>query len=72
MADVIMLNNITTLDIPPERVLDKAREMNLKHIVICGYTQDEDEYFASSVSSGPDVLWLLERCKIALLNIVDE
>lgn len=73
MGEVIILNNVTSLDIPADRVLDKAFEqMDLKQVVILGYDKDGEEYFASSIANGTEVLWLLERLKKKLLDIVDE
>jgi len=66
---VIPLNNVTRLDLPPDRILDAARA-KLESVVILGYTAAGDEYFASSLADGGDVLWLLERCKQALLDRV--
>ena len=33
-----------------------------------GYTETGEEYFASSIADGGDVLWLMERMKAALLR----
>lgn len=67
MAKIITLNNITRLDIPPERVLSALP--NLESAIVIGYDKDGDEYFASSIANGGTVLWLLERCKKRLLEI---
>ena len=55
-----------------EDVLRVALEVDLSEVVICGYTEDGDEYFASSEPDGPSALWLLSRCQRALLAVVDE
>lgn len=70
-AQIIELDNITSLDIPVERVLRKADEADLQSVVVIGYDQNGDEYFASSVAGGPEILWALERAKLRLLQIVD-
>ena len=70
-AQIIELDNITSLDIPVERVLRKADDANLSMVVVIGYDQDGEEYFASSVAGGPEVLWALERAKLRLLRVVD-
>ena len=69
IADVVVLNTTTSLDIPPERVLDAARERELTSVVVLGWLPNGEEYFAASIASGPEVVWLLERAKLALLNI---
>ena len=68
MVKVVGINIFTKADIPPDKGL-KAAIGKLDKVVISGYTKDGKEYFASSTADGPDVLWLLERCKRNLLNI---
>lgn len=71
MGTVVSFDGVTRLDIDPERILESAKG-RLSGVVIVGYTKDGDEeYFASSIADGADVLWLLERSKKALLEIVD-
>lgn len=65
--NVIPLNNITRLDLPPDRVLEGAKG-KLDGLVIIGYDNEGDHYFASTYADGGDVLWLLEKCKQALLD----
>jgi hypothetical protein len=40
----------------------------LKAVVIIGYDEDDNEYFASSIADGGTVIWLMEKMKLALLN----
>lgn len=70
MPKVIPLNNITILDIPPDRILEAAMG-SMDSVVLLGYDNEGNEYFASSIADGSDVLWLLERCKKELLNLED-
>lgn len=70
MGEVVLLNNITKLDLPADRVLEAAIE-KLDKVVVIGYEKDGDEYFASSIADGAEVLWLLERLKKKLLDVVD-
>lgn len=69
MADsnVVPFTGTTTLDLPADRVLNAARDANLKGILILGYTQDNQEYFAGTYADGPTVIWLLERLKAKVL-----
>lgn len=66
-AKIIHYTGVTRLDMEPDRILDAAQGQ-LEGVVIIGYAKDGDEYFASSYADGGTVLWLLERCKIALLG----
>lgn len=67
---VIPIGGVTRLDIDPDQILDKTKGV-MDSIVIIGYDKWGDEYFASSIADGGDVLWLLERCKIKLMEVVD-
>lgn len=68
---VVPFPGVTRLDIPAERVLCRALENIFDKIVIVGYTEDGEEYFASSVADGGEVLWMLERAKHRLMTIVE-
>lgn len=71
-ATIIDFPGITKLDLPADRVLQKAIDSGVTQVVIAGYTADGDEYFASSVADGGSALWLLERCKLKLLAVPDD
>ena len=72
MSDnVIPLNNVTRLDLPVDRVLEKSKEI-LKGCIIIGYTTEGEEYFASTYADGGQVLWLIERLKKALLEVPED
>lgn len=70
MGTVIPLNAVTRLDLPPNQILDAARD-ELECVVVLGYDHDGQEYFATSLADGGEVLWLLERCKVALFAAAD-
>ncbi len=72
MTNVVNFPGITTLDTDPYRALDFARNAGLTDVVILGYDSEGDEWFASSVADGAEVLWLLERLKLQLLRIADK
>ncbi len=69
--NVVNFTGVTSLDIDPTRVLKTASDQEFDSIIIVGYTKDGEEYFASSISDGADVLWHLERAKLRLLRMVD-
>lgn len=71
MAEVIVGNFITRLELPVERVINGAVEADLASVVILGVTKDGYEYFASSSPDGANVLWALERAKHKLMQIID-
>jgi hypothetical protein len=71
MSNVIPFNGITRLDLDPDMVLENTKG-KLEGVIIIGYDKDGQEHFASSYADGGDVLWLLERMKLRLLNIEEE
>lgn len=67
MSNVVYLQTVTRLDLPPDRILEGAMG-KLDGVIVLGYTKDEHEYFALSYADGGEALWLVERFKKALLN----
>ena len=70
-SNVVVLDCITRLDVPAERILNCALDANMKTVVIVGRDADGDFYFASSVADGGTVLWELELAKKKLLAVED-
>lgn len=68
-ARIIEFNGITKLDIDVDRMLENTKGRGFTGVVILGFDADEQEYFASSIADGGTVLWLLEKCKKALLEM---
>jgi hypothetical protein len=68
MSNIIPFNGITRLDLDPDRVLENTKG-KLEGVILIGYDKQGEEYFASSYADGGDVLWLLERMKMRLLNV---
>jgi len=66
-AKVIPFTGITKLDLAPDTVLHHLKG-SLEGFVIMGYTKDGEEYFSSTYADGGTALWLIERCKKALLS----
>jgi hypothetical protein len=71
MGEVVNLPCITTLNLPPERVLEGALKADLAGVVVLGYTKDGEPYFASTYADGGDVMWLMELCKRMLLDTAE-
>ena len=68
MSNVIRLPCVTSLDLDADVILEGAMG-KLKSVVIMGYDENGEEYFASSVADGGTVIWLMERMKKALLEV---
>ena len=67
---VVPLNNVTSLDIPSERVLNAALEADLEGVVIMGKQKDGEYYFASSIADGGTVLWMWEKLKQKMMDSI--
>jgi len=64
---VIRLGGLTKLDLPVDVVLEAARG-ELTGVVLTGWDKDGEQYNATTFADGGVVLWLLEKCKKALLS----
>ena len=72
MGDVVYDTGIITkLDLPPERMLKHTLEKgNLESVVILGWQDDGEPYFASSIADAAEVVFLMELYKFQLLEMV--
>lgn len=70
-AKILPFNGVTRLDLPVDRVLEQAKS-HLDGVVILGYEEDGSMYFASTFADGGQVLWLLEKCKEALMSVGED
>jgi hypothetical protein len=67
MSKVIPFTGITRNDLDPDIILENLKG-KFEGFVIMGYTKDGEEYFSSTYADGGTALWLIERCKRALLS----
>ena len=65
---VVYLDNVTSLDIPADRVLESALGI-LEDAVVIGKRPNGEYYFASSVADGGTVLWMMEKLKMELMSV---
>jgi hypothetical protein len=72
MGDIVTLPVVTRLALEPDRLLREAIGDDLEGVVIIGRRRDGRRYFASSISDGGDVVWLMERAKLQLFVAEDE
>jgi len=71
MGDVVELNTISKLPIPPEKCLQSALDMGLDEVVIAGFDREGNEQFWFSETDAGAILYLLERCRHELMKQVD-
>ena len=70
MTDIVYLHEFTDEDIPPERVLDAAKERCTEAVIVVGWGEDEKTYFAMSTGDAKAVLFALEEAKFMLMSQV--
>ena len=76
-AEIILFNGLTKLDLDPDVILENLKG-KLDGFVILGYEKGADEkcvateFFSSTYADGGTVLWLMERCKRRLMEVVEE
>jgi hypothetical protein len=68
MAEVIQLHGSTTLEIPPDRVLDGAKTEELQTVFVVGWCKTGESYFASSTGDCAELLLLLELAKKSVME----
>lgn len=69
--NIVFLDNVTLLDIPTDRVLERAKDHVRENgtVIVIGIDKEGKLYFASSKASGSEVLWWLEKAKRNLLEV---
>lgn len=68
IQNVISIGNHSEAEIPASRVLAGAFDANLSSVVVAGWDQSGELYFASSMPDAGTVLWLAEKMKQSLLR----
>lgn len=66
-SNLVYLNTLTDLPIPPNQVLDLTPR-TLKEVVVVGVDENDLMYYASSEPELPKVLWLLKKMEQAVLK----
>ena len=69
LAPGTVLETVTTHSLPVERVLSGAVAASLTSVIVIGYDQAGDFYFASTEASGASVVWDMEVAKKKLLEV---
>lgn len=65
---VVRLDTITTLDLPARQVLEEALKEEFDDVVIIGKLEDGDAYYSTNRVNVGDVLLMLERFKLAIIE----
>lgn len=70
MTEVINFHGITRLDLDPDNVLTGAVG-KLSEVVVIGFDQDGNDFFASSKADAAQVYWHLARAQWRLMKMCD-
>lgn len=62
----------TKVDFTPTFLMSKAEDWGMEHCLIVGQTHDGDLRFGATTSDTAEVLLLLERARINLMNELTE
>lgn len=68
MGEVVEFTGSTTQPIDPQKVLSAASGADLGRVTVIGTTASGELYIASSEGDAAQVLWDMERAKLALLE----
>jgi hypothetical protein len=71
VSEVVHIGCVTRLDLQPDQILESAVG-KVSDVVVIGFDNDGDLYFASSKADGGDALWLLELAKRKLFEAAEE
>ena len=66
--NVVLLNCLTTLDLPPDRLLEAAVG-ELDKVIIIGVDKEGCEYYHQSTQDIPKLLFMIEKYKKMLMDI---
>jgi len=67
MGKIIPIGGVTILDLPADQILEAAKG-KMDGVILIGFDKDGEVYAASSYADGGDVMWLLEACKIKMME----
>lgn len=56
----------------PNVLLGMSMRHNITDVVIIGKDENGGLFFTSSMAGSPECLWLIEKAKLALLNVGEE
>lgn len=65
---VVSINEAKPSSTPTALVLEKARDADLKAVLVLGYDADGREYIDVNIDDGGDAIWLLQRAIHKLMN----
>lgn len=71
MSKIVVFPGPTRLDIPADLTLNDALECELDKCIVLAYDKSGEEYIFNGIADAAETLWLLERAKKKLLEVVE-
>ena len=68
MAEILDFTGTTKGDIDPDAILEAAKG-RVSDVILLGYDENGEEYFASAKADVTAILWLLKRYEKYLLEL---
>ncbi|CAB4164485.1 hypothetical protein UFOVP826_42 [uncultured Caudovirales phage] len=72
MDNVVPFPGLTKAWVPPEKVLDGAKEANLSEVLILGYNEDNTLHIYSSTSDIAQLLLMVKRVEKQLVSMAED
>lgn len=68
MKDDKVLSLVPKGEVPSAKVLADAQAAEIEDVVVLGWDKNGLMYFKSANQNGPEILWMLEQARFALLE----
>ena len=68
MAKIIEFPDKDSMSVDPKVVLEVALRRELSDVIVIGYTEDGSFYLSASPDYKPDLMYMVELAKIAILE----
>ena len=68
MGEVVILDVETRLDIPAERILEAAKQDDLKTAMVIGFDAGGELYVRTTTTKAKELIWLMELAKQLVMD----
>lgn len=72
MGEVLKFRGITTVDEPPESILEKAKGWGMTQCVVLGFDEHAGLKFGGSLSDAGQIMLMLEAARLELIKTTFE
>ncbi len=68
MSNIIQFTGDSRLDIEADKVIESSLGQGINQVLIIGYTDNGEDYMASSTSDVKELLFMIEKFKFELMT----